>query len=89
MREKGSLDLNLLHLIDSGAFSLVRKNKTAFRANMSLETPLTSILHCKVNFFSCTKCYDFRPSADLFQNAKGATWQYDKEHSKKKTMLFV
>ena len=61
-------------------FSLVRKNKTAFRANMSLETTLPSILHCKVNFFAHTKCFDFRPSAHLLQNANRAMWQYNKEH---------
>ena len=37
-------------------FSLVRKNKTSFRANLSLETTLPSILQCKVNTFSHTKC---------------------------------
>ena len=63
-------------------FSPVRKNKTAFRANLSLETTLPSILHCKVNAFSHMKCYEYRPSSQVLQNAKHATWEYNKEHSK-------
>ena len=62
-------------------FSLVRKNKTAFRANLSLETTLPSILHCKVNAFSHLKCYEYSPSHCVLQKAKQATWQYNKEHS--------
>ena len=42
-------------------FSMVRKNKTAFCANLSLDTTLPSILHCKVNCFSHIKCYEYHP----------------------------
>ena len=55
-------------------FSLVRKNKTAFRSNLSLDTTLPNILHCKVNCFSHTKCYEFSPSPHVLKNAKHATW---------------
>ena len=61
-------------------FSLVRKNKTSFRSNLSLDTTLPSILHCKVNGFSRTKCYEFSPSPSLLKDAKSATWQYNKKH---------
>ena len=62
-------------------FSLVRKNKTVFRPNLSLDTTLPSILQCKVNGFSHMKCFQFEPSRDVLQHAKQATWQYNKEHS--------
>lgn len=62
-------------------FSLVRKNKTMFRPNLSLDKTLPSIIQCKVNFFSDTKCYEFTPSKDLLQKAKQATWKYNREHS--------
>ena len=64
-------------------FSLVRKNKTVFRPNLSLDTTLPSILQCKVNGFSHMNCFNFEPSRDLLQQAKQATWQYNKEHSSK------
>ena len=64
-------------------FSIVRKNKTIFRPNLSLDTTLPSILQCKVNGFSHTKCFQFEPSHDVLQHAKPATWQYNKEHSSK------
>ena len=63
-------------------FSLVRKNKTAFRANLSLKTTLPSILHCKVNAFSHIKCSEYCPSSHVLHNAKHATWEYNKENSK-------
>lgn len=63
-------------------FSMVRKNKTAFCANLSLDTTLPSILHCKVNCFSHIKCYEYHPPPRVLQNAKHATWQYNKEHLK-------
>ena len=37
--------------------SLVRKNKTAFRSNLSLDTTLPNILHCKVNPFAGARNY--------------------------------
>ena len=64
-------------------FSLVRKNKTVFRPNLSLDTTLPSILQCKVNGFSHMNCFNFEPSCDLLQQAKQATWQYNKEHTSK------
>ena len=62
-------------------FSLVRKKKTVFRPNLSLDTTLPSILQCKVNGFSYMKCFQFERSRDVLQHAKQATWQYNKEHS--------
>ena len=38
-------------------FSLVHKNKTAFCANISLETSLPSILHGKVNVLQSHKMF--------------------------------
>ena len=46
-------------------FSLVRKNKTALQSNLSFDTTFPNILHCKVNYFCRTKCYDFCPSPSL------------------------
>ena len=62
-------------------FILVRKNKTPFRANLSLDMTFPSILHCKVNGFSNIKCFEYEPSQNVLRNAKSATWQYKKEHS--------
>ena len=62
-------------------FSLIRKNKTAFRANLLLETTLPNTIHCKVNCFSHTKCYQYSPPVHVFRNAKQVTWSYNKEYS--------
>ena len=35
-----------------------------------------------MNGFSHIKCYEYCPTARALQNAKHATWQYNKEHSK-------
>lgn len=61
-------------------FSIIRKNKTPFRSNLSLKTTLPNILQCKVNMFSHTKCYEYQPSPKTLQNAKHATWDYNKKH---------
>ena len=62
-------------------FSLIRKNKTPFRANLSLDKTLPNILHCKVNAFNHVKYFEYEPSESVLRNAKSATWQYNKEHS--------
>ena len=62
-------------------FSIVRKNKTACRANLSLATTLPSILQCKLNALSHMKCYEYNPTHQVLRNAKQATWQYNREHA--------
>ena len=59
-------------------FSMIRKNKTAFRASLDPKGTLSSILTIKLAH---------EPTADfpkaVLKQAKSATWQYNKEHSKK------
>ena len=43
---------------------------------------IPSLLQCKVTDFSNKKYFEFEPSNDLLKQAKKATWQYNKEHSK-------
>ena len=62
-------------------FSLIAKNKAKFRASLSNETSLPSILSSKVNCFNYTACYKFEPSQSLIENAKRATGRYNADHS--------
>ena len=58
-------------------FSIVRKNKTTFRACMRFNT-LGSILTVKLANPNATK---FKPDKALLKSAKSATWEYNKRHS--------
>ena len=57
-------------------FSLIRKNKTAFRPSLQVDGTLASLLTIKM----ANKESSFEPPADLLSSAKKATWNYNKEH---------
>lgn len=62
-------------------FSMVRKNKTPFRSSLLMEGTLSSILTVKLADVNAVK---FKPPSELLKKAKGATWEYNKQHKRKK-----
>ena len=54
-------------------FSMVRKNKTAFRPNLDPAGTLSSIPSIKLAAKEPAHC--FEPSSDVLVNAKAATWE--------------
>ena len=62
-------------------FSMVRKNKTTFRSSLSMEGTLSPILTVKLADVNAVK---FKPPSELLKKAKGATWEYNKQHKRKK-----
>ena len=62
-------------------FSMVRKNKTAFRPSLDPKGTLSSILTIKLANTDPAHC--FEPSQELLKKAKSATWEYNKAHSRK------
>ena len=62
-------------------FSMVRKNKTAFRSNLDPKGTLSSILTVKLG--NDVPAHQFEPTKDLLKTAKSAPWKYNKEHSSK------
>ena len=57
-------------------FSLVRKNKTPFRANLSVEGTLPNFLATVV------PCHKFEPPDAVIEKSKKVTWDYNKKHRK-------
>ena len=62
-------------------FSMVRKNKTAFRPSLDPNGTLSSILSIKLAAGEPAHC--FEPPKEVLCNAKSATWEYNKAHSNK------
>ncbi len=62
-------------------FSMVRKNKTAFRPSLDPKGTLSSILTIKLA--NSDQAHRFEPSKELLKKAKSATWDYNKVHSRK------
>ncbi len=62
-------------------FSMVRKNKTAFRPSLDPKGTLSSILAIKLAAREPAHC--FEPPKEVLSQAKVATWEYNKVHSKK------
>ena len=62
-------------------FSMVRKNKTAFRPSLDPKGTLSSILTIKLA--STEPAHEYDPSKEVLRKAKSATWEYNKTHSKK------
>ena len=62
-------------------FSMVRKNKTAFRPKLDPAGTLSSILSIKLAAKEPAHC--FEPSSEVLKNAKAATWEFNKAHSRK------
>lgn len=63
-------------------FSMVKKNKTAFRPNLDPQGTLSSILTIKTARTS--PAHQFEPSKELLKKAKSATWEYNQEHLRKR-----
>ena len=61
-------------------FSMVRKNKTAFRPSLDPKGTLSSILAIKLAVQE--PAHSFEPPKDVIANAKTATWEYNKHSSK-------
>ena len=61
-------------------FSLVRKNKTPFRANLSVEGTLPNLLAIKLA--TEVPCHKFEPPEALIEKSKKVTWDYNKKHRK-------
>ena len=61
-------------------FSLIRKNKTAFRPNLDPKGTLSSIITIKLANTEPAHCYE--PTSDVLKSAKSATWEYNKLHRK-------
>ena len=57
-------------------FSMVRKNKTAFRPNLDPAGTLSSILSIKLAAKEPAHC--FEPSSEVLKNAKAATCEFNK-----------
>ena len=62
-------------------FSMVRKNKTAFRPSLDPKGTLSSILTIKLA--NTQPAHSYEPSKEVLKKAKSATWDYNKAHSKK------
>ena len=60
-------------------FSTVAKNKTKFRASLSNEITIPSILTCKSDFFNHTDYFKYVPDKKTPVAAKKATVQYNKK----------
>ena len=64
-------------------FSMVKKNKTPFRASMGFNT-LGFILAVKLANPNATK---FKPDKALLKSAKSATWEYSKRHASSSSII--
>ena len=61
-------------------FSLINKNKTKFRPNLSLDGTLSSIVTVKLA--NPEPSAKFEPPPDVVQTAKKTTMEYNRAHSK-------
>ena len=61
-------------------FSMVRKNKTAFRPSLDPKGTLSSIITIKL----ASTAHKYEPSKEVLRQAKSATWEYNKAHSHSK-----
>lgn len=62
-------------------FSMVKKNKTPFRPNLSLDKTLSGLLTVKLAVNE--PCHKFEPNSSVVARAGKVTWEYNKEHSRK------
>ena len=62
-------------------FSMVTKNKTAFRPNLQLDGTLSSILTVKLA--NIEPCHKYEPQKEVIETAKKATMEYNKAHCSK------
>lgn len=64
-------------------FTHIAKNKTKFRASLSLSNTLSSIVACKTNYFNKSECYNYSPSMTTLKRAKQAASTYNADHRPK------
>ena len=63
-------------------FSMIKKNKTEFRANLEMDKSLDSIMVIKMNSpEALTPCHQMKFSKELLQKCKSACMMYNREHS--------
>ena len=62
-------------------FSRIGKNKTKYRASLSLDRTLPSIITFQLNRPASEPCFKYEPSQAVCKAAKHVTWNYNKEHS--------
>jgi hypothetical protein len=62
-------------------FSRIGKNKTKFRASLSPDRTLPSIITFQMNRSTSEPCFKYEPSRDVCKAAEHVTWQYNKEDS--------
>lgn len=60
-------------------FSMITKNKTAFRPNLKLDGTLSSIISVKLA--SPEPCHQYEPPASVIDTAKKSTMVYNRAHS--------
>lgn len=63
-------------------FSMVRKNKTAFRPSLDPAGTLSSILTIKLAR-NTQPSHTYEPTSGVLKSAKSATWEYNKTHTNK------
>ena len=64
-------------------FSMVTKNKTAFRPNLKLDGTLSGILTVKLA--NPEPCHKYEPPTTVIETAKKATMEYNRAHSSSRT----
>ncbi len=62
-------------------FSLIRKNKTEYRGSLQAGRMLSSLVCCKMNYFTDEKCHQLKHSSDVLKKAKQVTKNYNQQHS--------
>ena len=63
-------------------FSMVCKNKTAFRPSLDPKRALSSVVTIKVA--SQEAAHRYEPSKEVLRKTKSATWEYNETHSRSK-----
>ena len=85
----GSIALSVLVVSHTNAgeervFSMIKKNKTDFRALLQLAGSLNSIMRIKMSHLEeLLPCHKWKPPKDLLKNCKSATRKYNEAHSSK------
>ena len=79
----GKLILTIPHsnAQEERVFSMIRKNKTAFRPSLDPKGTLSSILTIKLA--GSSQLQSFEPTQEVLKEAKSATWKYNKQHRSK------
>ena len=83
------LVLTLLHskAEEEEVFSLIMKNKTKFRPNLSLDGTLSSVCIITIKLASSTPCSKFELDKEVLESARKATMAYYYAHSSKHVQL--